>query len=159
MHESRETQADLWALPLGGSGRPVEIAKTPFLEADGRFSPDGRWVAYTSSETGVLQVFVRPFPGPGPNRQVSGVAGSYTPRWRRDGGELFYVEGGRLVAIPVTRPGVALEFGSPQTLFTFPRGWQGTFEPSPDGQRFLIARTVAEASPITVILNWKPPAP
>jgi serine/threonine protein kinase/Tol biopolymer transport system component len=156
-HESAETQFDLWALPLTGSGQPIEVVKTPFFEAEGRFSPDGRWVAYSSDETGAFQIFVRPFPGPGPSRQVSSASG-LTPRWRRDGSELFFVERDRLVAIPVTWRGGTLEFGSPRTLFTFPRGWQGSFELSPDGQRFLIPRTVTEASPITVILNWRPPA-
>jgi serine/threonine protein kinase/Tol biopolymer transport system component len=156
-HESPDNQGDLWALPLTGARKPIEIARTPFFESDGRFSPEGRWVAYVSNETGRSQVFVRPFPGPAPNRQVSSVHG-WMPRWRRDGGELFYIEEDRLVALPVIRIGTILELGPPRTLFRFPRGWGGIFEPSPDGQRFLITRTVTDASPITVIQNWKPPA-
>jgi hypothetical protein len=80
------------------------------------------------------------------------------PRWGRDGSELFYAEQDRLVAVPVSRRGGVLQFGAPRTLFTFPLGWTGGFDPSPDGQRFLITRKVTEASPITVILNWKPPS-
>jgi hypothetical protein len=87
---------------------------------------------------------------------VSSVFG-LMPRWRRDGAELFYVERNQLIALPVTRRGTALEFGVPRRLFTFPQGWEGVFEPAPDGQRFLITRVVTDASPITVISNWKPP--
>jgi hypothetical protein len=61
------------------------------------------------------------------------------------------------MAMPVTPGKGAMQFGSPQPLFTFPSGWDGGFAPSPDGQRFLITQTVAEPGPITVILNWKPP--
>jgi serine/threonine protein kinase len=157
MHETADSQSDLWALPVMGEGRPIEVARTSFSEGDGRFSPDGRWVAYRSTETGIAQIFVRPFPGPGPNRQVSSAQG-WLPRWGRDGSELFYAEQDRLVAVPVSRRGGVLEFGAPRTLFTFPLGWTGGFDPSPDGQRFLITRKVTEASPITVILNWKPPS-
>jgi serine/threonine protein kinase/Tol biopolymer transport system component len=157
-HETADSQRDLWALPLTGAGRPIEVATTPFSETVARFSPDGEWIAYSSDETGSPQMFVRPFPGPGPNRQVSSAAIAAAPRWRRDGRELFYLEENRVVTIPVTRRGGVLEFGSPKTLFTLPPSWENGFEPSLDGQRFLITKTVADASPITVILNWKPPA-
>ena len=155
-HESPETRADLWALPLTGSRQPIEIARTTFVETDGRFSPDGRWTAYVSNEAGAPQIFVRPFPGRGPNQQVSS-AGGGLPRWRRDGAELFYAERDQLIALPVTRRGTSLEFGAPRRLFTFPQGWEGVFEPALDGQRFLITKVVTDASPITVISNWKPP--
>jgi Tol biopolymer transport system component len=156
-HETSDTQRDLWALPLSGKAEPIEIARTRFAEGNGAFSPDGQWVAYTSNETGPLQVFLKAFPGPGPNRQLSFRTGR-SPRWRSDGRELFYLEENRLMAMPVTPGKGALQFGSPQPLFTFPSGWDGGFAPSPDGQRFLITQTVAEPGPITVILNWKPPS-
>jgi Tol biopolymer transport system component len=157
--ESRETQSDVLAMPLTGTARqPVEVASSMFQEADSRFSPDGQWVAYTSDETGIIRVFVRPFPGPGPNRRVSSGAG-IVPRWRRDGQELFYVDdGGQLVAVPVIRRGTSLDFGTPRVLFKLPEGLDGIFEPAPDGQRFLVTRAVGDAGPISVILNWKPPA-
>jgi serine/threonine protein kinase len=158
VHESPVTQGDIWALRLAGARQPIAIAATPFAEFDSKFSPDGRWVAYASNETGRPEVFLQSFPRPGANRQISS-AGGFQPQWRRDGGELFYIEIDRLMAMSVTRSGARLEFGTPRMLFRFPRGWGGVYEPSPDGQRFLITQTVTEVSPITVILNWKPPAP
>jgi serine/threonine protein kinase/Tol biopolymer transport system component len=155
--EGSETQMDVLAIPPSEPRRPIEVATTVFNEADGSFSPDGQWVAYTSDETGVVRVFVRPFPGPGASRQVSPGVGAQ-PRWRRDGRELFYVEGNQVMAVPVIDSGRSLEFGTPRALFRLPEGWDGSFEPAPDGQRFLITKAVADASPISVILNWKPPA-
>ena len=156
--ESRDSRSDLLAIPVREPRRQIEVAATMFNEGDARFSPDGRWVAYISDETGMARVFVRPFPGPGPNRQVSSGIG-IVPRWRRDGQELFYVdERGQLVAVPVVRGGASLDFGTPRVLFKLPDGSDGTFEPAPDGQRFLVTKAVADASPITVILNWRPAA-
>jgi serine/threonine protein kinase/Tol biopolymer transport system component len=156
--ESSNTQSDVLAIPMTEPRRPIEVAATVFEEGNARFSPDGRWVAYTSDETGIVRVFVRPFPGPGASRQVS-PGGGVIPRWRRDGQELYYVDdNAQFVAIPVVRRGASIDFGAPRTLFPVPPGWGGTFEPAPDGQRFLITRSVSDASPITVILNWKRPA-
>ena len=78
------------------------------------------------------------------------------PRWRRDGSELFYLAPDRrLMAVSVSQKGSRLETGPPRALFTLSTATR--YEPSPDGQRFLVAAVVSEASPITVILNWKPP--
>ena len=155
--EGSVTESDVLAIPLNDPQRAIEVAATAFAEWGSRFSPDGQWVAYSSNETGIARVFVRPFPGPGPNRQASLGVG-VIPRWRRDGRELFYVDGaGQLVAVPVVRRGASLDLGIPRVLFKLPEG-SGDFEPAPDGQRFLTTRSVADASPITVILNWKPPA-
>jgi Tol biopolymer transport system component len=156
--ESADTQVDLLAVPLQGSRQPIEVAGSVFVEANGRFSPDGQWVAYESNETGTFRVFVRPFPGPGPNRQISSVVG-LNPRWSRDGRELFFVERDQLMSVSVRGAGASLEFGSPRALFTFQPGMDRSFEPSPDGRRFLVTRAVTDASPITVIQNWKHPGP
>jgi Tol biopolymer transport system component len=158
IHEHPKTQSDVLAIPTMGSRQPVAVANTRFNEGGARFSPDGAWVAYYSDETGSNQVFVRPFPGPGPNRQISSVD-SYNPRWRRDGRELFFVERDRLMSVSVSGAGASREFGSPRALFTFQPGMDRFFEPSADGQRFLITRAVTDASPITVILNWNRPIP
>ncbi len=156
--EGADTESDVLAIPPSDPQRAIEVAASAFAEFDGRFSPDGQWVAYSSNETGINRVFVRPFPGPGPNRQVSSGFG-IVPRWGRDGRELFYVDGaGQLVAVPVVRRGASLDFGTARVLFKLPEGSGGVFEPSPDGRRFLTMRSVSDASPITVILNWKPPA-
>ena len=152
---STTTNSDLRALPLFGDRRPIDIARTPFTETAGRFSPDGRWVAYQSDETGRPEIHVQPFPGPGPRFQVS-VAGGTLPRWRRDGRELFYVAPDRrLMSLSVTPRRDRLETGAPQPLFTL--STTSFYEPSPDGQRFLVTAAVSEVSPITVIMNWRPP--
>ena len=100
--------------------------------------------------------YTQPFPGPGPKVQVSAGGGGF-PRWRRDGGELFYIAADRrLMAVSVAQSGASLETGPPRALFTM--STTSGYEPSPDGQRFLVTTVVSEASPITVILDWKPPA-
>jgi serine/threonine protein kinase/Tol biopolymer transport system component len=149
------TGLDLRALPLSGERTPFDVARTSFSELNARFSPDGRWVAYQSNETGQFEIHVQPFPGPGPKVQVS-VGGGTLPRWRRDGGELFYIAlDKRLMAVSIAQSGSRLETDPPQALFTL-SATKG-YEPSPDGQRFLVTEVVSEASPISVILNWKPP--
>jgi eukaryotic-like serine/threonine-protein kinase len=151
-----ETNLDLMALPLFGERKPFDVARTQFGETDGRFSPNGRWVAYTSTETGQSEILIQPFPGPGPKSQIS-VGGGTRARWRRDGQELFYVApDNRLMSVPITQSGTSVQGGPPRALFTLATALD--YEVAPDGQRFLTTAVVSEASPITVILNWKPPA-
>jgi Tol biopolymer transport system component len=153
--QSPQSGFDLMALPLFGERKPIVVARSPQAEVDGRISPDGRWVAYVSTETGSPEVYVQPFPPPGARTQVS-IGGGSRPRWRRDSGELFYAAlDNRLMVVPITTNGKAIEAGTPPPLFTLP-GDLG-YEPSRDGQRFLTSANVSGASPITVILNWKPP--
>jgi serine/threonine protein kinase len=90
MRSNTITGPDLWALPLFGDRAPLSVARTPFTESDGRFSPDGKWIAFNSDETGRMEVYVQPFPGPGAKVQVS-TAGGRAPRWPRGGRELFYI--------------------------------------------------------------------
>jgi Tol biopolymer transport system component len=152
--DSPKTDADLWALPLAGDRKPIAVAETPFDEVDGRFSPDGRWVAYVSNEGGRSEIYVQPFPGPGSKAQLS-VGGGTTPRWRRDGRELFYVApDNRLMAVSITQRESHLDGAAPLALFMLPKA--SGYEPSQDGQRLLVNAVVSEASPITIILNWRP---
>ena len=96
-----KTGLDLWAAPMAGDRKPVPVIQTPFDETAGQFSPDGRWVAYQSNESKPVQIYIRPFPGPGGPWQVT-TAGGSQPRWRPDGKELFYVGlDGRLMAVPI----------------------------------------------------------
>ena len=153
---SHDDGSGLRALPLSGERAPFDIARTSFAELGARVSPDSRWVAYESNETGRLEIYAQPFPGPGPKVQVS-AGGGRMPRWRPDGGELFYVAPDRrLIAVSVARSGSTLESSPPRALFTLLT--TSSYEPSPDGQRFLVTSVVSDASPITVILNWKPPS-
>jgi serine/threonine protein kinase len=156
------TGFDLWALPVDGERKPFPVAQTNFEERDGQFSPDGKWVAYQSNESGRTEIVVQPFPAPGSKLQVSTNGGAQV-RWRHDGKELFYVAfDGRLMAVPI-RIGVdgqSVETKPPVPLFATRIGGaiQGTarqqYDVSADGQRFLM-NTVTEAAtpPITVILN------
>jgi eukaryotic-like serine/threonine-protein kinase len=158
---------DIWALPLvAGDRKPFPVVRTRFEERDGQFSPDGKWIAYQSNESGRFEIYVQPFPGPGARSLISNNGGAQV-RWRRDGKELFYVAlNGRLVAVPFSAAanGQAAETGSPIPLFSAHVGAVQDvslqeYIVSPDGQRFLIDTALEETpSPITVILNWKPPA-
>ncbi len=159
------TLADIWALPMVGDRTPFPVVETKATEHHGQFSPDGKWIAYQSDESGREEVYLHPFPGPGARSPIS-TNGGVQVRWRQDGKELFYVAlDGRLMAVPVqlAADGRTFEAGAPVALFlTRLLGIQGLnmrqqYMPSPDGQRFLVD-TVTESveSPITVILNWKP---
>jgi eukaryotic-like serine/threonine-protein kinase len=154
-HEQHpKTNRDLWALPLAPDSKPLPVARTPFEERNGGFSPDGRWVAYTANETGQGEVYVQPFPGPGGRIQIGiGVPTSTTVvQWRRDGRELYYVgPGDQVMAAPIALAGNSIKAGTPVRLFTGP---PGGFLASPDGQRFLVSTVTAEAAPITILMNW-----
>ena len=155
--QNPKTARDLWALPLQGDRKPFVVTQTEFEEVGGKFSPDGRWIAYQSNETGRSEIYVQPFPGPGGKSRIStnGTLGS--PRWRGDGREIFYLApDNRLMAAPITLPGngQAVAVGTPVALFTTRTG--SSFAASPDGQRFLVNTALEDAvtAPITVILNW-----
>jgi hypothetical protein len=138
-------------LPLFGDRKPYPLLQTEFAEDEARFSPNGRWVAYESDETGTREVYVREFQGSGGRRQVS-AGGGLSPRWRSDGKELFYLSGGELMGVEVKTNGSSFEAGVPKLLFE--RGFG--FDVSGDGQRFLIPVPGEESlsAPITVVLNW-----
>jgi hypothetical protein len=153
---------------MTGERKPFAVAQTQFDEHRAQTSPDSQWVAFQSDESGQDEIYVQPFPGPGSKWPVS-TSGGTQVRWRRDGKELFYVAlDGRLVAVPIqlgssTKPP---EVGAAVPLFAPPLGgaiqqadFRHQYMVSADGQRFLVA-TVGEPtiSPITVILNWKPPS-
>jgi hypothetical protein len=150
-------QRDLFVLPLSGNRKPFPFLQTPFREDRSSFSPDGRWVAYGSDESGRFEVYVAPFPGPGGKRQLSTAGGGW-PRWRRDGREIFYLAADNtLMTAEVNGRGSAFDVGRVTPLFkvnTFRVG--NPYDVSADGQRFLINTPKAEASavPITVVVNW-----
>jgi eukaryotic-like serine/threonine-protein kinase len=155
---------DLWALPITGNDRnPVAVSNTSFGEEQGQFSPDGRWVAYQTNESGSGdEIVVQAFPEPSGKWQVS-TGGGVQPRWRADGKELYFIAPDRkLMAVPVVVRGPTFEAGKPVALFaTQIFGGGGSCKPqyvvSRDG-RFLINQVVEEstATPITLILNWNP---
>jgi serine/threonine protein kinase/Tol biopolymer transport system component len=159
---SMKTGEDLWALPLGGDRKPFPLLQTPFDESQGRLSPDGRWLAYVSNESGRQEVYVGPFPTAGEKWQVS-AAGGMQPRWRRDGRELFYIAADRKLAAVAIKPGTSFEAAAPVALFELrPVRYfdRMDYAVTADGQRFLVNTLVDEARParITVVTNWKPEA-
>ncbi len=141
---------DIYVLPMDDR-KPKPLLATPFVEAFPAFSPDGRWVAYQSNESGRFEVYVQPFPGPGGKWQVSTVGG-LRPRWSANGRELFFRSGGRMMAAPI-QPGLTFASGTAQVLF------EGQFAPpydvNADG-RFLMVRDEQQADPtqLRFVLNW-----
>lgn len=148
--------ADLWIIPLFGDHKPFPFLQTEFQENSGRFSPNGRWMAYDSNETGRNEVYVQAFPPSGAKWMVSANGGG-SPRWRRDGKELFYLAADRkLMAVAVNGEGT-FKAGVPKALFqTREIIGRYVYAVTPDGQRFLVNTPLEEAStsPITVVLNW-----
>jgi serine/threonine protein kinase len=159
-----KTRMDIYALPLFGDRKEYLILNSPFNEQTPAFSPDGRWLAYTSDETGNYEIYVQSFSADGKlaadKQRVSTNGGTY-PVWRRDGSELFFVApDGQMMSSAVKTGGTEFQFGAPKPLFkTRMLAWITNFheyDVSPDGQRFLIGTLVGEpkAPPPTVILNW-----
>ncbi|HYX19993.1 MAG TPA: hypothetical protein VFA98_04020, partial [Thermoanaerobaculia bacterium] len=149
---------DLWSLALDGSTPPAPLARSPASKSSARFSPDGRYLAFLSGDSGQLEVYVMPFPGPGEKIRIS-EGGASQLRWAATG-ELFYTSGdGSLVCVPMTTS-PRLEIGATRKLFPIMgRPWKD-FEVTPDGQRFLaiVPEKVADEAPLNVIANWAPPA-
>ena len=151
---SPNTQWDLWVLPLFGDRQPFPFLQTKFREIGGVFSPDARWIAYASDESGSYQVYVQSFPPSGGQWQISSEGGGF-PRFRRDGKELFYLAAnGKLMAVEVKANASGLEFSAPKPLFDAHS--TARYAVTADGRRFLINKPVEESTsaPITVILNW-----
>jgi WD40 repeat protein len=151
------TDWDLWVVPADGGSEPAAVVNTNHGEREGRFSPDGHWIAYDSTESGRREIWVEPFPSTGSRWQVS-TNGGFSPRWNKDGKELFYIAtDGRMMAVPISL-GKAAVFDAARPLFqTMMReAVYGAYEVAADGQRFLInvPPDGRDAKPITVIVNW-----
>ena len=153
------TNFNLFVLPVSGDRKPFPFLDTnvKYVVLFAQFSPDGRWVAYSSTESGRTEIYVAPFPGPGGKWQIS-TAGGSSPRWRRDGAEIFYLApDNKLMAAALNGKGSSFEVGAVRPLFqTNSIGSISAFAVSADGQRFLIntASEQSASAPITVVLNW-----
>jgi Tol biopolymer transport system component len=145
-----KTRNDEWLLPLNGSRKPVPLLQTEFQEIRGNFSPDGRWISYTSDESGRSEIYVRKFASDGTKRLVSSNGGDYS-RWRKDGRELFYKSsGGKLMSVMVRGD----QFAAPAVLFDI---GNRLFDVAPDGRRFLALNPIeeTEVSTMMVLVNWE----
>jgi Tol biopolymer transport system component len=139
-----ETRGDLWLVPIEGERRPEPFLVTPAHEAGPDFSPDGRWIAYQSDDTGRFEIYVRPYPGPGPPIRISDKGGLW-PRWATDGRTLYYRNAESLMAMPV-EPGPNLRSGKARAVLTVP-GKVFRFDTHPDGRILLaLSKGTAERS-------------
>jgi serine/threonine protein kinase/dipeptidyl aminopeptidase/acylaminoacyl peptidase len=154
-----KTRNDLWVMPLAGGRQPALFWQTPFTEAGGRFSPDGRWIACQSDDQGRAEVYVQTFPASGGKWQIS-TNGGQQPSWRSDGRELYYLSAdGKLMAVEV-KPGGIFEALAPRALFDLAPvraiGGASSYAVTAAGDRFLFvtAREEAASLQFTVVVNW-----
>jgi eukaryotic-like serine/threonine-protein kinase len=151
------SRRQIWILPLFGDRKPFPFLPSAFDENAPEFSPDGRWIAYQSNESGTIQIYVAAFPGAETKAQVS-PSGGMGPAWRADGKELFYLDlTGRLVAAEVKAIGGKLELGTPRSLFQTHAASPGArpFDVSRTADRFVITTTGnVNPTPFTLVVNW-----
>jgi hypothetical protein len=154
-----ETKLDLWMLSLDDR-KAVPYLRTAYNELQGQVSPDGRWIAYTSDESGSWEVYVQSFPIPG-NKQRISTRGGAQPKWRRDGRELFYLSADLTLMAAAIRQGDRLEPGVPVSLFRAQppvdlTSNRNAYTVTSDGQRFLVSTLDRDikSSPVVVVLNW-----
>ena len=154
------TGLDLWLLPFKEESNPRKFIVTPYNEFASKFSPDGKWIAYVSDESGKNEVYVQQFPGPGGKLQISKNGGSF-PVWAPNGEELFYINGNKMMAMEIsTAP--KFEASSPRQLFVSEYLISGAnpsipnYDISSDGYHFVMIRSEQEKAPtrLHVILNW-----
>jgi Tol biopolymer transport system component len=141
---------NVWAIAADGSDS-IPVAAGPASEAQPDFSPDGHWVAYESNESGRMEILVISFPDLAVKRQIS-INGGRAPRWDPQGSSLYYLEGDRLMAVPMS-PSSGLRLGTGQVLFQTPAR---VFDVSPDGRRFILVLPNPALVPpgIHIVLDW-----
>jgi dipeptidyl aminopeptidase/acylaminoacyl peptidase len=155
------SRAQLWYAQLA-NGSPLPFLEGPYNMTQAQLSPDGKWIAYTSNESGRDEIYVQAFPVPGRKRQVSNGGGAM-PRWRQDGRELFYLAGNQYITAVSILDSVTVTLGPPTPLFRTRLVVEGSesvglpvrYDVAPDGLRFLIRYPPADPGPpITVVINW-----
>ena len=170
-NQGGKTDRNLWALPMAGASKPsdrkpIPLLQTQYSETQGQLSPDNRWLAYASNESGTFQVYVQPF-GPGWDKPLTGkwqisTSGGTQPRWRGDGKELFYIAADRkLMAVDIKAGAQTFDRGTPQALFESRSSASDTgafgYAVTSGGKRFLMpvaAGAQGETPPLTVLVNW-----
>jgi hypothetical protein len=156
MRQTAQTSRDIYVLSLHGQSPPRPVVNTPAYDGGAQFSPDGHWMAYASDESGQMQVYVRPFPGPDRRWQVSAKGGTQ-PLWNANGKEIFYRVGNKMMVVEVAL-GVDVTLSEPRQLFEQPYVFQNisvaNYDVSPDGQRFVMVKDDAGSGRLNVVLNW-----
>jgi Tol biopolymer transport system component len=152
------TEADLWVLPMDEGGEPRVFRQSEFQEFFPVFSPDGRWLAYFSDESGQFEIYVEPFPGPGRRWRVSTESGVYAV-WSANGGEILYHQfDGRVMSATVEQQGAGLQIGQPRALFQTanPSAGGAIFAPTPDAESFLIVPSDSQEADtlLNLVVNW-----
>jgi Tol biopolymer transport system component len=156
LHIGGDNSGDVYLAALDDSPKPRPLVNSPAYEGGGMFSPDGKWIAYTSDESGLFQIFVRPFNGADRKWLVT-PSGKY-PRWNQNGRELFYRDGNKMMVVEVAMTGDEPTIGTPRVLFEqrFEFGLGQTtanYDVSPDAQRFVMVKGDAGSDHLNVILN------
>ncbi len=151
-----ETSADVYTIGLAGERQATAIVKGFAYEGGSQFSPDGRWLAYASDESGASQVYVRPFPGPD-RRWLVSTQGGRQPRWNRNGKEVFYRDGNKMMVVEVSaRPDLVLS--PPRLLFDQRYAFGiGVTTPNYDvglDQRFVMVKSESGSGRLNMVLNW-----
>jgi serine/threonine protein kinase len=154
----KRTATDIYALPLSGEPKPFPIVQNASNNLQPRISPDGKWIAYSSNESGRFEVYVTGFPGGGAKWQVSTSGGSF-PKWRRDSKELFWLDAAdNMMAVDVSTTANRVLMGTPQALFHAAgvQTQQGPYTVTADGKKFLIntGDVKEENQPFTLVQNW-----
>ena len=154
-----KTTTEIWVLPLFGDRKPFPVVQTEFNQSGPVVSPDGKWLAYVSDASGHLDVYITAFPGGGAKWLVS-TSGGLSPRWRRDGKELFFLDlSDNVVAVDVNTLGNTVRLGTPHVLFHATGGQalqQRAYDVTGDGKKFIISSVDAneESQPLTLVQNW-----
>lgn len=158
--QTPEGRSELWLLPLSGNRKPEPFLKTEFNEFQGEVSPDNKWIAYTSDESGFNEVYATSFPTGGPKWRVSNGGGSYA-RWSRNGKELFYRALDRTLMVASVRTvSNGLQFGAPAALFRVPEPaglFAYPYDVAPDGRRILAlvpSKVAGDGASLNVLVNW-----
>jgi hypothetical protein len=153
--ENPKTNSDIWVLPLEGKEKQHALLNTESEETNGQLSPDCKWLAYQSNESGGNEIYLQSFPNGERKRQIS-FNGGMNPQWRGNGKELFYYEEGTIMAVQAKSGGdKEIDFAPAIPLFDYPAIAYRLYTVRADGQRFLIAPFGKEpTTPLILILNW-----